>query len=298
MGSWLKTCGLSNLHIHAGSQVLVFVLEKNTSETDRSYSTSFWRPVLVPFYSVYDDYGGGENSHGIGLDLVLDGLRKYALPVPQGENTYHDIPVNPAELDEAKFFEAVRKGRLSVRGGTNGAMIDYTMFRMDVVNHICENFRQEFYVGSGKGTTGFENCYVSFTYKNVLDSVPEFIYLFSEIISKSVCDYNSLISMIGSSDVRNPAAMYLGEIYSHRFSYICRPAEALGEYITARETEKAEQLVKDMVLGSFLESFMGLTRKVWMPGGHEGSQSVEHEAYLALCNAINSAISSEKDDNE
>ena len=35
MGSWNKTCGISNLHIYAGTPVYVFVLQENPNKTDR-----------------------------------------------------------------------------------------------------------------------------------------------------------------------------------------------------------------------------------------------------------------------
>lgn len=65
MGCWNKTCGLSNLHITSGQKVTVFLLEKNLVATDRTYTTSFYHPALTPFYSEYNDYGGGENSSGV-----------------------------------------------------------------------------------------------------------------------------------------------------------------------------------------------------------------------------------------
>jgi len=58
----------------SGTPVYVFVLAKNELANDRCYSTAFYKPLLLPFYSNYDDYGGGEDSHGVGFQPIIEAI--------------------------------------------------------------------------------------------------------------------------------------------------------------------------------------------------------------------------------
>ena len=102
MGCWNKTCGLSKLHIYAGDPVYVFVIEQNLDH-DRCYSTAFWSPILAPFESVYNDYGGGENSGGVWFQHIMDGVRAKLIEQEVGENEYHDIAVKREGFGEAQM---------------------------------------------------------------------------------------------------------------------------------------------------------------------------------------------------
>jgi hypothetical protein len=162
MGCWNKTCGLSNLHIIAGTDVYVFVLEENTDKTDRCYSTAFWRPLLLPFTSKYNDYGGGEESGGPGFQLIMDSIAKELTEMEVGDNEYHDIAVKKEGFGEEQFFESVHEHRLFKKSYYGDKqVIDFVMMRKDIVDYILENRVIERYVGEGKGTTGYSNSYIS-----------------------------------------------------------------------------------------------------------------------------------------
>ena len=64
----------------------VFVLEENQNRSDTCYTTSLYRPVLLPFESVYNDYGGGCDSGDIGFNLIMESIRQVLVEVPQGKN--------------------------------------------------------------------------------------------------------------------------------------------------------------------------------------------------------------------
>ena len=102
MGSWNKTCGLTGLHIIAGSQTYVFLLKENTIKNDRCYSTALWSPLLLPFTAEYDDYGGGENSSDL-LQYILDGIKTQVVEMELGENECHGIAVKRDALAESLF---------------------------------------------------------------------------------------------------------------------------------------------------------------------------------------------------
>lgn len=308
MGCWNKTCGLSNLHITAGNQVYVFALEQNPHH-DRCYSTAFWRPVMLPFLSVYNDYGGGEDSHK-NIDYVLAGLKRNLVEMPQGENEYHDIPVTAEAMNEELFFEAVHEGRLKVADRPFGGerLVDFVMFRADIVDDICENWQRDMYVGDGKGTGGWGNNYVFYKFADIVSAVPEFLDRVEkelmgttgdEVEDSLPPDLRLKYAMRGLAGMykweeRNLVSMYLQGIDDYRFSRIVRPSDSVVRLLAAGDRLEAQALLVDILRASFINSFMEMTRKQWMPGGHEGSQSNEPEGYRVLCSAITTALDREK----
>lgn len=318
MGCWNKTCGISRLHIRAGVPVHVFVLEANTAESSRGnrcYQTALFSPLLLPFQAKYDDYGGGEEWHGVGLDLIVEGLREKLVELDVGENKYHDIAVKRDDFDVNKFFEAVHEQRLFTRDfhGTKRT-VDFVMIRDDVLNHILENLELEEYVGEGKGTGGYNNCYIYYRYADVIADVPAFIQHAAEKFApKSGAeeddeDIRSVMRQLrlhdGLSDVfkwqerhNNRASMYIHRD-SHRYSNIVDPQAAVIELIEAGKLQEAETLLTEVIKGSFIDSFYSLTRNIWAPGCHEGSQAQEHAGYRALTSAITAALDSESADYE
>lgn len=56
MGSWFETCALSGLAIHDNDEIVLFILA-GRGIGDGVYSTSFHRPMSLPIYGIYNDYG-------------------------------------------------------------------------------------------------------------------------------------------------------------------------------------------------------------------------------------------------
>lgn len=308
MGCWNKTCGLSNLHIYSGSEVYVFVLEENPHH-DRCYATAFWRPLLLPFTSIYNDYGGGEDSSKA-LDFILEGLKENLVEMPLGDNEYHDIAVNKEILNEELFFEAVHEGRLKVhdRAFSGERLVDFVMLRKDVVDHICETWVRDLYVGKGKGTGGWGNNYIYYKFADIIADIPRFL----DVVEKEVLNPTGIdaevppelrlkYAMRGLAglcmdleDERNLVAMYLSGANDVRYSRIVRPSDAVVKMLAEGKRAEAEEMLKDIVLAAFINAFMENTRKQWMPGGHEGSQQAEHKPYRVLCSAITAVLDKEK----
>lgn len=88
MGCWNKTCGLSNLHIFGSDPVYVFVLESERDDSN-CYTTSLFKPLLLPFESEYNDYGGGEDSGVPAFDLIMTSLKDQLVELEIGDNQYH-----------------------------------------------------------------------------------------------------------------------------------------------------------------------------------------------------------------
>jgi len=141
--------------------------------------------MLLPFESVYDDYGGGENSDPIVSNAVFDLLRPLITEMELGRNEYHDIPVKRADFGEKLFYEAIHEHRLFIKGSyaeeaeeggfrftERDTPIDFVMFRKDIVDSILEGWALESYLGEGKGNAGWGKSYVYYTFNDVIADLP------------------------------------------------------------------------------------------------------------------------------
>lgn len=317
MGCWNKTCGLSRLHITAGEPVYVFVLEEGKDSSDRCYSTALFSPLLLPFESVYDDYGGGEDSSGPGLELILNGLRKNLIEMEQGENEYHDIPVKSDDFDATGFFEAVHEGRLSVKGWRGEPnKVDFVMIRKDVAQHIFDTWEREHYVGNGKGTGGWGNNYVFYKFADVLADIPAFM----DRLESKLKDDGDLVESAGDekaaavirrANLRLRLYEGLASVYAweerdqnkvswymmrdtYRYSSIVHIHEAIVDLVEQGKRQEAEALLTEHLKAVYIDSFYHATRNIWAPGCHEGSQSQDHDGYRVLVSAITKVLDAEK----
>jgi hypothetical protein len=310
MGCWNKTCGLSNLHIYAGTPVYVFVLEENKHKDDHCYATSLYSPLLLPFESVYNDYGGGESSSGPGFEMIMEGIRKLLIEMPAGENKYHDIAVSRDGFGEEQFFDAVHENRMNIsyrRDFSDPTPVQFTMFRRDIVDDILENRLIEEYVGNGKGTGGYDNNYIYYTFKDIVaDIKPLFKELKEKIASletEGVPDA-VMFSMCGGLeylfDYNHPnkaAKWFRSDTY--RYSTIVDMRKVLSDTIkvgTNEAYDKLEIILTEYLKGKFIDGFMHAARKTWIPGGHEGSQNDSGDALRILCSATIKALDREREE--
>ena len=299
MGCWNKTCGLSNLHIKAGERAYVFVLEKD-SDDSHCYTTHLYRPLLLPFETTYNDYGGGEKSSGPGFQLIMDAIKKHLHEMELGENKYHDIAVTKEAFGEELFFDAVHEGRLFRKGNfSDPVKLEYVMFRKDVVDHILDNDVIEQYVGDGKGTCGWGNNYIRYRFADVLADVRPLLELVIkelEEASEHVRDYllyGGLEGAIHKHYQTNKAARYLrGD--SYRYSRLVHMNDVVCEFLKNNDLDGLETILKEWMKGIYIDGFMHLTRKSWIPAGHEGSQCQEHKPYRLLISATTAVLDREK----
>lgn len=304
MGCWNKTCGLSNLHINAGDPVYVFVLEDKRDDSN-CYTTSLYRPLLLPFQSEYNDYGGGENSSGVALNLILSAITEDLDELDVGNNRYHDIAVKKKDFDEELFFEAVHEDRLSVRG----TKLTFTMFRKDIVDDILDNYKVERYVGDGKGTHGWGKNYISYGFKDIIADLPVLIDLLTKGSDEDMEFLKDLpeeqrarfrLRMMGFDSLHrlgesNLAASWLRSD-GYRYSRLVDMKLLAGDMLAAGENEKLIELLTEHLKAVYIDGFMHSARKTWIPGGHEGSQNTDQDAHRFLCKSIVSALDKEQAD--
>lgn len=304
MGSWNKTCGLTNLHITSGEKAYVFVLEQGKDDS-RCYATHIFSPLLLPFETTYNDYGGGEDSTGPGFPIIIEAIKKNLHEIELGDNKYHDIAVKAEQFDEELFFESVHEGRLFRKGHySDPVKLDYVMFRKDVVDDILENRVIEQYVGDNKGTFakyGDSKDYISYKFADI---VADILPMLQEICDMAkdqgeVMRFKIIGGLEYMFDYTHPnlAAKWLrGDNY--RF---CRLVDMkfvmsdifMNDAPAMDQVLELEALLTEYLKGVFINSFMEVTRKTWMPGGHEGSQSQELDEYRLLISAMTKVMDAE-----
>ena len=301
MGSWNKTCGLSNLHITAGTPVYVFVLERN-KDYEHCYSTGLFAPLLLPFESVYDDYGGGESSSGPALDYIMSMIKKDLVEMEVGDNEYHDIEVKREGFTPEKFFEAVHEDRLSIQGRrAEPTQLYFTMMRKDIVDDILANRTIEDYVGDGKGTCGYGNNYVKYKFADIVADIRPLLNDAMEIVSNIDKELRSLKMFSGldymfDQDYENKVLKWMrGD--SYRYSRIVDMKQVISKGLeigTVDSINKVAALLEEYLKGIYIDGFMHSARKTWIPGGHEGSQSMSGGALRLLGAATIRALDREK----
>jgi hypothetical protein len=281
---------------------MVFALVKNNGYDSLCYTTPFWAPVMMPFYAKYNDYGGGEDCTGIGLNIVMNAIKEELIELPQGANQYHDIPVKKEGFDDNVFFEAVHEGRLFVKGlhERQRQHVEFVMLHMGVVNHILKNRKIERYVGQNNGTTGWDNAYVEYGFEDVLADLPACVdYMFEQYADEGnpLRYYEPLRSLRRlnnrESNQMNHAANLLG-MDEYRFSGLVRVNFLVDDYLKANDRAGLAELLTENLKALWLDSFMLDTRKFWSPQAGAGSQQQEPEGYLLLIDAMKSVLDAEK----
>lgn len=102
MGSWNKTCGLTNLPIFADEEIVWFLLVQSpTVEARSSYTNGQWELIPVPIYGVYNDYGFIEPAEGQDWKLKLFQKHFEKSLVKMNDSDYDEKVSNPFETFES-----------------------------------------------------------------------------------------------------------------------------------------------------------------------------------------------------
>lgn len=304
MGSWNKTCGLTRLPIIAGEDVYVFFLRERKGYIDRCYSTALWEPNLLNFQAKYNDYGGIEDVvEGTHTKALVQTMRRIIKPMEQGENQYHDIPVDPETITLDGMQEAIHENRLFQSAyDENQYLIDSTFIRKDIVDKIMAEYTFEDYVGSGKGDCGYGNNYRLSSFKEYFDALPSFI---SNIWVRLTAEFENeddkafaRIRPFDTDSVYGTMEYSLNSIFGYRNHRMFNTIDLwmIISILLDGGKEKDEfvklltPIFESVLRGSLLNSFMEMTRQIWAPGCHEGSQSQNYDEYRFLIHAMNEVM--------
>lgn len=300
MGSWNKTCGLTNLPIMDGDSAYVFILARVKDIHDHCYSTHLYKPLLFPFYSTYNDYGSGEDSSGIAFPIIMDAIKEKLVEMPVGKNPYHDIAVTRESWDEELFFDAVHEGRLKVSYGKEEDL-NIVMMRKDVVDDLMETYSFQEYVGDGKGNSGSTNSYYTYKFQDIIAGIDQLFDSMLEVIkikSWAWPNFEMVVSRCtdGFVEPNNVTASWLWTDLGYRGCNIVRPRDLVLENLIAGNRDSAHDILVEHLKGIFVNYMMEMTRKSWIPGGHEGSQRQDFEPYRALIASMEKAMKARDDE--
>lgn len=260
------------------------IVESNVPE-DRCYTTSFWRPVLLPFTAVYDGYGGGEELNGISVKYIVDAYNKLA--APDNDNDSDDDSDNPHARMFMHGYKHITK--------FNGNVVNFVMMRKDVVDAILSSRTVEKFIGHLPNTT---SNYTTYCWKDVVEDIPHLLKELQPWIDindtywlrdRSMKDAARSIDRLA----HNKAAWHLPDQHHNSILPIC--VETLIVTAARRnDMEEATSLLTSYLMASYIDHYMDSIRKCWMPGGFEGSQDQEEDGYLLLSDVITRAIHADR----
>jgi len=123
MGSFDVTCIVSDVGISCGDKILVVPLVARSHRD--SHGEGNWEIAAVPIEGTYDDYGRIALDRPEEGEAMIDLLRPYMSRLDQGENSCHDMPVDPKTLTWKAFQELDHDSRTFVtRQGTKPSHAD------------------------------------------------------------------------------------------------------------------------------------------------------------------------------
>ena len=354
MGSWNGTCAVTNMHVHSGQDVVVFMLLENHRKKSFCYENALYDVCPIPFYGEYNDYGAVENCHGFGLPIVVEEIKKQLYEFGSGPNKYHDPAVRKADFNIDVLFDADHEDRLGIEGFDRWNQDDYDIselervrdesglsesqqFELDrlaakikkvdtfrrvthVIIHgvafrnITEKWFLEEYVGENKGDRGYNNSYRHIYFKDLINSIPEYVEsrkmeMEAEVADLSEEDTNNpsiialkrLMRRYGSSNHDDWNSPNLARKWMARFNSsssdvfgLVSVREYVDNYMDARDWDGLAAFLKEVFTGAWINTFMSATRKVWTKQTGMGSQSQEEDGYLMIAQTIHDIIENDR----
>lgn len=303
MGCWHETCGISNLPIKGGDEVVIFVLTNNYSSIEMiDESVSLYSVLPIPFYGIYNEYGGADNCYGNELNLVMDSLKKSLVEIDEGTNKYHEIDVKRDNFSVDKFFEACAEHRMKVETNCVEFSVDRVMIRKDVFDHILDNYQFKEWISE-------RHDYMNYKFSDIISDLPEFVRrakvkIMSEMddlgcISSSYRYITPFRGLFTKNAILEPemnlADIWMKRMDSYEFtSPIFNPTESSIDLLQNKSEDEVITFLTEYVKCLVIDSFLRETRKMWIPQAGKGSQNDEHAPYRVLISAMNKVLDTEQ----
>lgn len=290
MGCWFETCGISNLPIKDGQEVVVFVLTRNDSAYEKvfCYSNTLYSVLPIPFYAKYDDYGSAYDCSGVGLDIVMDTIKNKLVEKEVGDNSVHDIEIKRNEFNTELFFDACHENRLFIKKGHKEIKVDRVMMHKNIFDHILENNQYRKYIG-------YEKPYLYYTFADIVADVPKFVKrLKSKWDNTNFLFHDYIFERLFDEDEINLANDWLMNINVHGSrSPLFSISQEMTVILNTKTDEEVEEFFVEYLKGVIINDFFSSTRKLWTPQCGRGSQNQDPARYRLLINAMNNVLDKE-----
>jgi len=294
MGSWNGTCMISNLPINWGDEIKLVIIRKNYgfNRLDLSggyvYATDIFTPSFLPLSGKYNDYGMIEDivedwnyvfiegllKSQFGKEIIVDGEKKkdwnlYDVLEGIERNDLQYTGVDEEEIFRVELARTALKhykndgytkdsvikeyeeiAKIDITKQLKTANSSFVMIRQDIWDHVIENYKGEYY------NTHSED--------------------YDTITAKQWCkqEWDDCIKKKREHQL----------FTRHTTGGILKP-EVHGKLV--RKGKKIrEDMFKQWSEFVIMASYLGGTRKGWMPQPGAGSQSECWEEYKILANKM------------
>jgi len=303
MGSWNETCAVSNIGIGEGDKTVTVLV--NTSPNSKSnilHGGRYHNMFGLPFLTTYKDCGDFEaDADQPAFDVTLGELKKLLVPIEQGENEYHDIPVNIGLMTESYMWDVLREQRLFIKCDMTGktVQVEALNIRRDVWDHIFNEFTistsfdRQSYV-----QMGFEEYLINVIKEyedKILKTYNQFAATnaFSKATIAETIDYPSMnqdcleyTMAMSMSDM----GIYMRECYGYGSCF--RPMDHIAACVRSKEYTKINIFLRMTMMGVWLHSYLTYNNRQITTAGYSGqmvrTKSIRAHAnmLLSVCDAL------------
>lgn len=280
MGCWNKTCIISNLPIRCSEPVIgVFLASMKNNGEPYEYH------VPLPFYieGEYDDYGRIENEKGIALPILMEAFKKKLDKVDQGDNKYHDTPVDPDNLTFHGIMEADHNSRLHfthrnvLSHEQEVIKLQHAQIRLDVFDQIIEKFKPEIrkqgepYSSRGK------------SYSEIMEDYDAFYQLLADEAEEGKLRGFSLRSAFESYE--NYVAVMLKQDYDKTNGVLDLSQQVRNIFDNGTTKEELRPFIENAVKLEMISRFIRATHRQWTMPGYAGQEGCT-EAHTLFANIV------------
>lgn len=261
MGCWNGTCGLSNLPIKNGEEIVLFIVkEKNLLNCNGGgycYPTDLFEPISLPIVGEYDDYGAIENIKN--EDLILPKIREMF----KEKNLINLLDeISDLDMNTASLYQIIREiERGNIASPENPSIL-------------------KLYESEGIIKSRYLNVGIIMFHKKLYDTVIKKVY--------SGCHKKRYLDIIESSkDALEGDLKYLDNIKKAILWKASRiPFEFTIDYLIDSVLNSDDKLLDKIVEVDTINSVLLSLRKSWIPQCGAGSQEYIHSEYVSVANFI------------
>lgn len=265
MGCWNATCGLSNLPIQQGDEILFFVLSNNFTEGELgggfSYATDRYVPVGLPVHGQYNDYGGIENitKNGHRMFEFLTTDRRFKFVPNEG------VTLVPEDAEELL-------NDMIERGESNYSLM---MVRKDVLDGLKAQNVSNFPEYARQFAT-FTTAYAEEIERTKTEHGDEYMPLLHNTFAEM-----TLQKSLGYAN------MFANNLQSYEIP-------SLKQFIRLAHTSPHDDVPEGVIDVLYVTELLSALRKFWTPQSGAGSQDNSHDAHLALGKTV-TAVCAKRD---